>query len=92
MNKELTDHENRLKRLRYRSWHRGCKETDLILGWFADEHLCQSSPEQLGIYEKFLGENDTDIWDWLTEKTPLPSLEYSFIIEILKPYGQNYKS
>ena len=32
-------HENRLKRLRLRSWRRGMKEMDLILGRFADREL-----------------------------------------------------
>ena len=29
----------RRRRLRYRAWHRGTKEMDLVLGPFADAHL-----------------------------------------------------
>jgi len=57
-----------LKRLRYRSWHRGCKETDLILGRFADDKLADLAPAQLSVYEKLLDENDADIWDWISGK------------------------
>ena len=35
----MTDVETRRKRLLFRSWHRGTKETDLLLGSFAEQHL-----------------------------------------------------
>lgn len=74
--------ENRIKRLRYRSWHRGCKETDLVLGRFADEKLAGLSPAMVETYERLLDENDADIWQWLTGKTAPP--EYGILIEIMK--------
>jgi len=80
--------ETRLKRLRYRSWHRGCKETDLILGWFADENLEKMTANQLDIYEQFLDENDVNIWDWLVGKSPIANPDYIPIVAALKPYGQ----
>ena len=80
--------ENRIKRLRYRSWHRGWKETDLILGRFADENLDKLSENELDIYEKILDENDADIWDWLVEKLPAKSNEYNEILEKLRVYGK----
>jgi antitoxin CptB len=71
-----------IKRLRYRSWHRGCKETDLILGRFADSVLDNLSPASLEIYEKLLNENDADIWDWVRGKeTPA---EYTELMEIIR--------
>ncbi|WP_294292468.1 succinate dehydrogenase assembly factor 2, partial [uncultured Sphingomonas sp.] len=32
------ERETRLKRLRFRSWHRGTKEADLMVGGFFDAH------------------------------------------------------
>ncbi len=33
------DHNDRLKRLRFRAWHRGTKEADMLIGGFFDrEH------------------------------------------------------
>ena len=58
--------ETRLKRLLYRSWHRGCKETDIVLGNFAERHLHELDGEMLAVYEALLDENDIDIWNWLT--------------------------
>jgi antitoxin CptB len=72
----------RLKRLHYRSWHRGCKETDIVLGQFADSALAGLSAEQLDLYEKLLEEDDVDIWNWLTGE-PAPAA-YAPLIELLK--------
>lgn len=78
--------ETRLKRLRYRSWHRGCKETDLILGAFSDAELARLSPALLDNFEHLLDEDDADIWNWLTDKSA-PAEQYLTLIEMLKPYG-----
>lgn len=72
----------RLKRLTYRSWHRGCKETDLILGRFADTRLSGLTPELLDAFERLLDEDDADIWGWLTGKST-PE-EYRELLELLK--------
>src|SRR5689334_16095654 len=41
----------RRKRLLFRSWHRGTKEADLLLGSFAERHLAAFTPEQVDRYE-----------------------------------------
>ena len=64
--------ETRLKRLRYRSWHRGCKETDIILGNFADDRLETLELPLLDVYERLLDEDDANIWDWITGKSLKP--------------------
>lgn len=73
-----------LKRLTYRSWHRGCKETDLVLGTYCAQKIEQLSDEELARFEAFLDEDDADIWNWLTEKTPCPSPEYAPLIDALR--------
>lgn len=80
-----------LKRLRYRSWHRGCKETDLILGHFADTGLEQLSPAETAIYERLLDEADADIWNWLTCKTSPSTPEYEPLLEILRKTVVSYQ-
>jgi antitoxin CptB len=61
----LTDDERR-KRLLFRSWHRGTKEADLLLGSFAEAELGGFSPADLACYEQLLEQNDADLWDWMT--------------------------
>ena len=54
------------RRLSFRSWHRGTKGMDLILGRFADAALDRYDGEGLERYGRFLEESDPDIYDWLT--------------------------
>ena len=58
--------EIRRKRLLFRSWHRGTREADLILGRFADEHLAGFDEAQLDRYEALLDCPDPDIFDWVS--------------------------
>jgi antitoxin CptB len=53
--------EHRLKRLKMRSWRRGTKEMDLILGPFADARLASLSSRDLQLYDQLLDENDQDL-------------------------------
>jgi antitoxin CptB len=76
----------RLKRLGFRSWHRGCKETDLILGRFADSRLKTLASPFVDIYEQLLDEDDADIWNWLIGKTEAPE-KYAALVELLKEEG-----
>jgi antitoxin CptB len=62
----------RLRRLRYRAWHRGTREMDLILGPFADARLAALTPGELDRFEVLLDEMDTDLLDWLTGAQPMP--------------------
>ncbi len=73
-----------LKRLTYRSWHRGCKETDLVLGNYCSQKLETMDSGALALFEAFLDEDDADIWNWLTEKTPCPKAEYSGLLDDLR--------
>ena len=67
-----TEHDIRLRRLKFRSWHRGIKEMDLILGHFADTVLASLTPAELDQYESLIEVEDTSLYNWVTgrEKTP----------------------
>lgn len=82
----LSEHEVRLKRLRYRSWHRGCKETDLILGGYCDRHLDGMEAAELALCEALLEEDDSDIWAWLTEKSQSPKSEYEPLLAKMRNF------
>jgi antitoxin CptB len=62
----------RLKRLRFRSWRRGTKEMDLILGGFCDAKLATLSDADIALYEDLLEENDQDLYGWVTGRAPPP--------------------
>jgi antitoxin CptB len=63
----------RRKRLRYRSWHRGTREADLLLGRFADAHLAGMDEAQLARFAALLDVPDPDLVDWLTGRLPQPA-------------------
>lgn len=65
--------ENRLRRLRMRSWRRGTKEMDLILGPFADARLAALDGAALDAYEALLEENDQDLYLWVSRGEGFPS-------------------
>ena len=58
--------ETRRKRLRIRAWRRGIKEMDLILGGYADADLAAMDGDDLALFEAVLGENDHDLFAWVT--------------------------
>lgn len=74
----------RRRRLYYRSWHRGCKETDVVLGHFADSALADLPDSKLDLYEELLEEQDLDIWNWLTGASPLKDGKYDSLLPVLK--------
>ncbi|KAL5335851.1 WD40-repeat-containing domain protein [Aspergillus crustosus] len=57
-------------RLLYQSRKRGILESDLLLSTFADVYLADMSKEQLQEYDRFLDENDWDIYYWATQDPP----------------------
>jgi antitoxin CptB len=64
--------DNRRKRLLFRSWHRGTREADLILGSFAEAHLAGFGAVQLDCYEALLEWPDPDIMDWVSGRAAPP--------------------
>ena len=78
------DTETRLKRLRMRAWRRGMKETDLLLGQFADRALSELNASDLDSFERLLSENDQDILAWATGATEPPREFEALIAQILE--------
>ena len=58
------DRESRLKRLRFRAWHRGTKEADLLIGGFLDAHAGAWDEAQIAWFERLLEEQDVVIMAW----------------------------
>ncbi len=66
------DHETRVKRLRFRAWHRGTREADLMVGGFFDAHHAGWSADQLAWFEALIEEQDVDIMGWAIGSIPCP--------------------
>jgi antitoxin CptB len=62
----------RRRRILFRSWHRGTKEVDLLLGSFADDCLADFDGAQLDRFEALLDCDDVDLLDWITSRCAPP--------------------
>lgn len=71
------------KRLAFRSWHRGTREIDLLLGRFADAHVQDFDAEQLDMYDRFLNNSDPDIYNWISRAEPVPPAEDNAVVQLL---------
>lgn len=78
--------EVRRKRLGFRSWHRGTREADLIMGRFADRYVPEMTQEQLGRYERLLELSDPDLYNWMTGREPVPAEHDSDVMRLLMAY------
>lgn len=73
----------RRKRLLFRSWHRGTRETDLILGRFAEAHLAGFDDRQLDRFEALLECSDADLFDWVSGRAAPPPSQDSDVMQLL---------
>ena len=76
------------KKLSIRSWRRGTKELDLILGQFSHKNLRNFEMSELDLYEQFLSYDDYLIYNWLFEKEDTPRIFESLVKQIKKSMDQ----
>ena len=81
----MKNNEDFLRELVHKSWHRGCKETDILLGYFARNNLHKMTNEFLAVYSQFIYEPDWDIYAWLTNEQNFPE-KYSEIVSTIQKF------
>jgi antitoxin CptB len=62
----------RRRKLLFRSWHRGMREMDLIMGRFADSALAELSEAELAEFERLIELSDRDLLAWVTGEVAVP--------------------
>jgi antitoxin CptB len=82
--KEIDRPEVRRRKLRFRSWHRGMREADLILGPFADAALAALTTAEIDQYEKLLEFPDTILLPWLTGEHPVENVALAPIVRRIR--------
>ncbi len=58
------DRDIRLKRLQFRSHHRGTREADLMVGGFFDRYGANLTDDEMAWFEALIEEQDVDIMAW----------------------------
>ena len=76
----------RLKKLKFRAWHRGFVEADLILGPFADSHLDKMSPAQIDTFEVLLEQPDQDLYAWIIGREPTPEAFDTDVMDLIRGF------
>ena len=66
------DREIRLKRLRFRAWHRGTKEADLMIGGFFDAFAAAWTEAEIAWFEELMNEEDVEIMGWAIGTITVP--------------------
>jgi antitoxin CptB len=63
----------RRRRLLYRSWHRGTREMDLIMGRFAETVIAELSELELAEFERLAEAPDPEIYAWINGAEQVPA-------------------
>lgn len=81
--------DERRRRALFRSQHRGMKETDVLLGRFAEQNLATMSDDDLARFEVLLEENDNDLFGWIMGRDPVPDDADGDLINIIKDFNNS---
>lgn len=81
----MTDTQDaRRRRLRFRAWHRGTKEADIMIGSFCDRYVAQWDDAAIGWFERLLEENDVDIMAWAIGQASVPAAYQGPLFDALR--------
>ncbi len=64
---------SRIKRLKFRAWHRGTREADYMIGCFFDSRHPTWSEQQLTWFEALIDEEDVEIMAWALGTMAVPA-------------------
>jgi antitoxin CptB len=79
----------RRRRLLFRSWHRGIREMDLLMGRFADSCIAELADSELDEYEKLLEVPDQDLYLWITGEGAAPAPYATALLRRLRAFHEN---
>ena len=82
----IVDMNNLIKKLLYRSNHRGTKEMDLLIGGFANENLNKLNSDELKEFELLLNFTDKELSSWLVDNKKNIDLENFSISKKIKEF------
>jgi antitoxin CptB len=80
----------RRRRALYRSWRRGTREMDLLMGRFADAEIDRLDDAELEIFEALVEAPDRDLFAWLTDAVETPPAYDTAIFRRLKAFHEAF--
>lgn len=85
------DLDPRRRKILFRAWHRGMRETDLIMGRFADAEIGTLSEADLDEFERLIEVLDRDLLSWVTGEAPVPENYDTPLFRRLKTFHRHDK-
>jgi antitoxin CptB len=80
------DREVRRRRIRFRAWHRGTREMDLMMGGFADAALPGLNDAELDEFEHLLDLPDPLVFAWLAGFEDVPAEEETALLKKVRAF------
>ncbi|KAA2236979.1 succinate dehydrogenase assembly factor 2 [Salinarimonas soli] len=80
------DLDPRRRKVLFRSWHRGMREMDLLMGQFSDAEIGTMSDGDLDDFELLIEVPDRDLLAWLTDEAETPSNYDTAVFRRLKAF------
>ena len=78
--------DNRIRRLIYQSCYTGTRETDLLLGQFANKYLITLEDQQLDEYEALMSQGDQNILTWVRGDSKIPANLDGTVFSLIKDF------
>ena len=78
--------DSRRKKLLFRSVRRGTKESDMVIGGFAERHLAELDDDQLDRLETLLDCNDQELLGWISGTRQVPPEYESDVLKLLRRF------
>ena len=83
------DLDKQRKRLQFRSIRRGTKESDLVIGGFAEANLSRMDAHQLDQFEALLERNDPDVLSWIIGLADPPTEFDNEVLDALRNFKKH---
>jgi antitoxin CptB len=76
----------RRRKLLFRSWHRGMREMDLVMGKFADAEISRLTEAELDEYERLVELPDGELLGWITGEQKIPAEYDGAVLRLLRAF------
>jgi antitoxin CptB len=78
--------DDRRKRLLFRAWRRGVRETDLIVGRFADVYIDRFDEAALDDFERLIEVPNAELYNWVSGEAEAPAEHDTDVLRDLKTF------